>query len=37
MVNVPAMKKFLLSMKNNYVFAKPVAKSGWQLVDPATG
>ena len=34
MVNVPAMKKYLLSMKNNYVFAKSGAKSGWSLVDP---
>ena len=37
MVNVPAMKKFLLSMKNNYSFAKAGAKSGWELIDPATG
>ena len=37
MVDVEGMRRFLLSVKNNLVFSKAGAKSGWDLMDPNTG
>lgn len=37
MVDVEGMRRFLLSVKNNYSFTKDQATSGWAFTDPKTG
>jgi protein farnesyltransferase subunit beta len=37
MVDVEGMRRFLLSVKNNYTFTDPSANSGWAHTNPKTG
>jgi protein farnesyltransferase subunit beta len=36
-VDIEGMKRFLLSVKNNYAFEDSSQKCGWNLIDPLTG